>query len=465
MQKIISYLKYPFSNRFLPIFLFFCGFIIRIYCSFFNGDGDMEHFKAWSKLVHENELIRMYSKSDLILKNQKTITIREAFNKNRVYVEYKPSNYWRTRYMIMYPPISILPIYLSSKLYYNYLYKVQIKGIDNFSINIFNVLLSIILYILIYSLLVKYSIISLKHLLFGYWLNPIFLIDSPIQGYNNIWVYLFLFLIFFFIFKNKLNIVFILLSLLFWTKPQGALIFPIVLLSYYNSRDYFVIIFKAISIFILISFFVLYIPIQEGYLMSYILGSTSALTSLQDWSIPVLSARSWNFWWLFGFLRGNFSNNIISLTSFQKYFGFKASLISYAIYFTCLMFTFFKLKNHLLKFNAKVILVFTALVCYNTIILNVQYNQFIIIIPFLLYFTLYDTKIRKFTFPLLFFYFAQIIFNGGFGRDFVIPIDFLQSNGLIVYFNIIIIIATIISIYLIFLLHRKLITTLSVKPL
>src|SRR3990172_3004181 len=102
------------------VVLFSAGLIIRIVGLFSLGNPDMEHFKAWAILTQLNGLERMYSISDaeLYAKTSEDGSIIESFNSNRTKVQFVPlAGYSRTEYMVMYPPVSVYFLHLSSTAY------------------------------------------------------------------------------------------------------------------------------------------------------------------------------------------------------------------------------------------------------------------------------------------------------------------------------------------------------------
>ena len=132
----------------------------------------------------------MYSKSDAELikyAKEKNVSIVESFNKNRNYIKFTPQkNYWRTKYMVMYPPISEVFLYSSGYLHYLMSKNFNNNRQFNFLINLPLLILGLFIFYILNSsfnsnvLDSKYSFIP-----FVYWLNPIFILDSPVQGYNN----------------------------------------------------------------------------------------------------------------------------------------------------------------------------------------------------------------------------------------------------------------------------------------
>jgi hypothetical protein len=412
------------------LILFFIGLLIRIIGSFGYGDGDMEHFKAWAVLTSKDGIISMYSKSDSEIINyakEKNISIIQAFNDNRKYINFKPEKkYWRQEYMIMYPPVSEYLLFISGKMHSIFYNNFENNRAFNFFVNLPILILSIIIFLFLSSFKLgnndledKMSIIP-----FLYWLNPIFILDSPIQGYNNTLIFfLGLLAIYFYQVKKSNFITSIFGTLIFWSKPQGILIFPLIcFIIFFTSNSKFRAIKQIISGFSIITTLILFYPLLNGYCISYILGSFSSIVSLDSWSLTLLSARSWNIWWLLSYFDSGMASMEISISLFNKIHNINIAYFSSLIFIFLIsysLFLFYKSKNKSLNY-----ILFLFLSCfsyYNMFMLNVQYNQFIIFIPIVIYFGVLAPELFHFSLVICSFYLLQIFYYGGFGRDIGSP--------------------------------------------
>ncbi len=470
MTKNYNILLKSISPKKYLIF-FLVGLVLRIVASFGYGDGDMEHFKSWAVLTNKEGLVSMYSKSDADLikySKEKKVSIIESFNSNRKYIHFIPKKkYWRVEYMIMYPPISEVVLYSSGFLHKLWSNDFENNRLFNFLINLPMLILSLLIFYLLNSLFKNHHLIGSRYSLlpFLYWLNPIFILDSPIQGYNNTIIFLLGLLAIIFYKKNKIELVVIIATLIFWSKPQGILLFPLFCFIIYFTSTSRILALKQIFFGSLsMSFIVLLIPILNGYGLSYLLGSISAVFSLDTWSVTVLSARSWNFWWLMSYFDSNLSTMEVSISKFNQIHFLNIGLFSYVIFILLIsyfLFLFIKLKNK--NLSSVMFLFLASLLCYNMFMLNVQYNQFIIFIPFVLYFSVVLPELFYYSLMICVFYFSQIFYYGGLGRDIGTPAGLVNRLNLNSFFNSIIIFCTILIFILWVIYLRKIYNNLKVN--
>ena len=449
---MFNLLKHKISKKKYLLF-FLIGLILRLVASFGYGDADMEHFKSWAVLTNKVGLIRMYSKSDAELikySKEKNVSIVESFNKNRNYIKFTPQkNYWRTKYMVMYPPISEVFLYSSGYLHYLMSKNFENNRQFNFLINLPLLILGLFIFYILNSsfnsnvLDSKYSIIP-----FVYWLNPIFILDSPVQGYNNTLILLLCLLAFLCYLQKKNVLVIILGTIIFWSKPQGILLYPLFCYIIYSTTSSKTIAIKKIVFSsLLASVVVLIIPLINGYCISYILGSISAIFSLDTWSITVLSARSWNIWWLISYFDSGLNKMEVPISTFNQIHSIKVNIIANLIFLSgILYFSFLYYKFKIKDIKSAMFLFLGSLFCYNMLMLNVQYNQFIIFIPFVLYFAIVIPDLFYYGLAICFFYFSQIFYYGGLGRDFGLPIGLIMRLNIVNAFHFFIIFFTLLII-------------------
>ena len=424
-----------FSKKYFK-FLFLFGLIFRLTLSFSNGNGDMEHFKAWAVLSNKEGLIKMYGESDEnMIKYSKSnkISLFKTFNNTRKKTKFDAYNYKRDYYVIMYPPISLYFTFISGKYYYYYFQNFKNSNWFNFFINLPMIFLSSFFFIFLFKFLKKEKNKYTYILPLIFWMNPITLLDSPIQGYNNILFILILFIFLINLRNNKIMIGSILAAILIFTKPQGIICLPILFyyLFFNGNRRYII---KSIIYFLLTILLILLPAIVNGYLLSNILGSFSAILFLENWSNIVLSARSWNFWWIFSSILEK--NPTYSVNNFIEKYHFNVKLLAHLLFILHILISFFyfhKFKNK--NINLIFLLFISIAFGYNMFELNVQYNQFYIFIPFMILFLFENILFFKFTISIWTLYFLQLFVYGGIGNDLNTPYGYFSNLGISRYFN------------------------------
>ena len=219
------------SKKGLVLLLAF-GFIIRFVGLFGLGDADMEHFKSWVVLTQSYGIPMMYSVSDSALfayAQQQHLSLVDSFNALRTWVDFVPlAGYSRTKYMVMYPPVSVYILNISGIAYELISPALQNSRLFNAFVSFPMLLVSIGISWMIFAFLKQENRTLAVASALLFWLNPIVLLDSTIQGYNNPIVILILLLGLICLYRRKYFLAVCLAALGFWVKPQGILLVPLV---------------------------------------------------------------------------------------------------------------------------------------------------------------------------------------------------------------------------------------------
>ena len=320
------------------IFLFLFGFLLRIIGSFGYGDGDVEHFKAWTVLTNESGLVGMYSEPDSILMRNSIdadTSLLASFIANRRKITFNPSlDYWRSEYIVMYPPVSEVFLFISGGLQRQIVGNLENSRWSNFFVNMPMVVFACLIFVLLLKLSNHgsngefFSVIP-----FFYWLNPIFLLDSPVQGYNNTLIFFLGLLSVLFVKKQRYLLALGTATLILWAKPQGIVILPLIFyVLVLDSDKKILMLAKGGLVVMIVSCLILLVPLLNGYFWSYLFGSASAVFFLDTWSTILITARTWNFWYIFGFFFSDLREMNIELKVLSEALGINIKLVSYTLF-------------------------------------------------------------------------------------------------------------------------------------
>ncbi len=409
-----------FSRKRL-LLLFSIGLVVRMVGMFGLGDGDMEHFKAWTTLTHTYGVERMYSASDAELiarARERHQSTEDSFNSLRTRVTIQPLDFDRTEYMVAYPPGSVYLLHLSGMAYKVISPEMHNSRLFNAFINFPMLIVSIAITWLIFVFIRRENPkLAVAAALF-YWLNPIVLMDSTIQGYNNPLIALVNLLVLICLYRRSYLAAVCLTSLGLLIKPQAILLIPIVAIvclreTKVRKWPVYLVSGVAVALVFLLPF------LMSGYLISSLFGATFALRSLEQ----VLSPRSWNLWWPLHVVTYNlFGVEMVRLPNFTERFGVDPKIIgSVAMILVCgasLVQLYRKLAEQRLYIFFCMVMFGYA---YTMVQVNVQYNQFFVFIPMLLLIALVNQRLFAMTIVLSIPWLIQLFTYGGLGRDFCCP--------------------------------------------
>ncbi|MBI4456227.1 MAG: hypothetical protein HY644_10045 [Acidobacteria bacterium] len=414
--------------------LFSIGLAIRIAGMFGLGDGDMEHFKAWTTLIHTYGLERTYSAPDreLIARaRERNVSLVESFNSLRTWVTIEPLAFSERNYMVIYPPGSVYPLYLSGLAYKRISPEMRNSRLFNAFINFPMLLLSLGVTWLMF-LFIRHNHHGLAvATAMMYWLNPIVLLDSTIQGYNNPIIALINLGALVSLYRSRYLLAVCLTTLGVLVKPQAMILLPIVAivcLRETKARTWPVYALAgAVTALVFLSPFVL-----NGYTLSSLLGTTFAARSLDQWTLPVLSARCWNLWWpTHVAIYSLFGVKAVQLSEFTARFGANPRVLgSVAMVLVCAA----SLVQLYRQLPQRRIYIFLCMImmgyAYTMVQVNVQFNQFFVFIPALLMIALANQRLFTTSVVIMIPWLAQLVVYGGLGRDFCCPSTVFGRLGL-----------------------------------
>ena len=359
--------------------------------------------------------------------------IVSSFKRLRTKIHFSPlDGYWRDEYMVMYPPGSVYLLYVSGLAY-------RLVSPEMANTRLFNVFIGAPM-VLAAGLVAwfVYRFVRREHdeataraTALVYWLSPVTLLDSTFQGYNNPIFALLSVAALTSAYRGLGAVAVVLTTLAIWTKPQGlllALVIAVVLVRDGSWQKWpgYVAMGIAVSGAILLPFLV------TGYALSSVLGATAALRSLGEWSIEVLSARSWNLWWPVQFVVGQVAGlEAIQLPGFQARFHLDARRIGSALMLIVWVVSLWKLWVELPRRRVYVFLCFVMMgLAYSMVQVNVQYNQFMVFMPVLGLVSLTDRRLFAAWAVFSIVGALQLVSYGGFGRDLCCVPEALARAGL-----------------------------------
>lgn len=420
-------------NKKSVFLIIFTGAIIRFFGAFLYGTADMEWWKAYGTYSVHHGFIDIYGRKDseILSLYGKKFPINEIISKTQRIIPYPSYKTYYTEYPFHQPPIYIYSIAISSWIYSIISPDVPNNRFFNFFINIEPILSSIIISLGIWKIV---SVIrnSREGAIAGllYWIHPLVILNSPIQGYRDPMVALFALASIYFLYKKNLNLSFIFLACSSLVKPQGILIAPVVIacgLTIYSLRKNLIAwIYGILSVAILSFPFIV-----NNYGLSMILGisaiskSTEYLSGAPDiWLIVQYIITAWqnthnihNF--MIKLATQPFSHVIIE--GISKRIGFNIELIGFVFLFIFTVLNIYFLYKRLRNGKIKSVFLFSALQVYGytQLRVGVQINHYFTLIPLLTVSFFVFPKIRKtYTIVCTIFFLYDLAFYG-LGRDSV----------------------------------------------
>jgi len=430
-QRIKSY------NSKIIIILIFTFLLMRLILGTCYGTQDVEWWKAWSVESVTNGLTNVYGASDseIINKYKEGKTTKEVLESTQKIIHYKPKDYERVEYKVTQPPIYIYSLYIVGNLYQVVSPSMENNRLFNFFLNLIPAFFSILTTFVIYLFVKSISTREIAILTAGaYWLSPLVLLNSPIQGYFDPIIAFFVTASFILLYKKHLSLSYVFLVLGVLSKPTAIIVFPVLfwigLKDYPFKKNLIAWFFSFITVLIILLPFIL-----NGRALSVFQGVWSINESSQD-----LSRQSMNLWWLVQYswtaIHNLYSSDISSVSAIMggpgsnwindipsillgNILGFNVQNIGFILWglFTILNLWFISVKIHS---DRKAIFVAAGLQIYAYFILRVgvQTNHYFVLIP--LFCIVSMLSFNKFKYYLLIsaIFLMQDFLIYGFGRDF-----------------------------------------------
>jgi hypothetical protein len=271
------------------------GLALRLLTAPAWGTQDIEWWKAWSSHVVKDGLRDVYgsaSDAEIVELVAEGKTYPEIRSETQTTIHFKARHYKRTRYVLTQPPVYIYSISASTWLYSLFSPELENDRWFNASLNGPPIVYSALLALLIGWAAGRFLAPNLAvPAALLYWLNPLVILNSPVQGYQDPLCILFGTAALVALYERKLTLSVVLFVTSTLTKPQGVLMLPVIALVGVlehgfraNLRAWLAGVATGV---------VLGLPfILMGRFFSVIVGVLSIADSSQD-----LTRQTLNLWW------------------------------------------------------------------------------------------------------------------------------------------------------------------------
>ena len=420
------------------------GLLIRIGGGFLYGTQDMEWWKAWASFSTQYGVVEMYSTvpdRDIIRMLREGKPRAEVRKLTQRLIHYQPFGYWRTEYVVPQPPAYLYPIDVSGRLYRLVSPTLENKRLFNWFLNLEPFLSSALV-----ALAIGFFVASISTQRAGvvaglvYWLNPLVLLNSPVQGYRDPMMVLFATLSIIALYRRNLIYSMAFLVCSFMTKPQGVLIAPVVILVgvYEHSwKQNMKALLAAGATAILICL--------PYILTGHFLGLLQSVLSITDVSVD-LSRQSLNLWWPIQYvtnayglhtgvsaLLGSHINvfNDYPISKFYSKTGINPRGVGLFFFASFTIFNLWFIRR-LIRIDRRLLFLAAAMQVYAYFILNagVQTNHYFLIVPLLTIAWACDLLNTRFAVLIVAIFFLQDFIFYGLGRDWNVGRQALISASL-----------------------------------
>jgi len=439
-QRAFDYSKRLDQKKF--VFLLLAGLLVRLIGSFLYGTQDMEWWKAWGVYATQQSLTGIYGTTDqeifdLWREGQcQPLALKEglAVLPTQTIVHFASYRYFRTEYILTQPPLYIYSLDVFTRLYGMISPELANNRVFNFFINLEPIISSAVLAWLIslfVSNLANRSTGKLAGLV--YWLNPLVILNAPIQGYRDPLCALFTVISVVMLYRKNLSLAFVCLALAFMYKPQGVLIAPVVVLvglreHRFNRNLLAWIVAGLTSLAVCLPYII----------TNHFLGLVQGVLSITQMSSD-LSRQAMNIWWPVQYLANahvlitekgvsilqaltGYDGRVINdlpISKFESMMHVNAGTIGFALLGVFTIINLWYVWRRL-QSDRNSIIIAAALQIYGYFILRagVQINHYFILIPlFTLLAFLNAISLRRYLMICSIFFIQDWIFYG-FGRDF-----------------------------------------------
>lgn len=403
--------------------------VVRLLTSFFYGTQDVEWWKAWYSAIDNKGITRVYGTSDSV--NLSLLEQNWSFKQIRDSTQYlhgfSANDYFRSKYPVTQPPFYIYHVYIAGSLYKMVDPELTNNRIYNFFLNIIPVLYSLLTALLIFLFLRstgQKELAGYTSLL--YFINPLVLLNSPIQGFWDPILAFYVLLSLVFLYGRYLYLAAASLTLAVLFKPTAVIILPVFLSIVIIDYSFFKCI-KGLLVAILTGLLLAIPYILDDHMIGMILG----VTSIVDYSNDI-SRQSLNLWWslqyYMNFIQSNTTSvvdlllgqnfnwqNDVQASHFQF---FNLKLLSLVLFILATIRNLYMLPK-LMRVNRLYVFYFVFIQSYIYFIfrIGVQSNHYYIMFVFLSVIALIKSELFKvYLVVLCIFLFQDLIFYG-FGRD------------------------------------------------
>lgn len=250
------------------------------------GTQDMEFWKAYATYSARHGVATIYGSTDdvILAKYRSGLNFNDVVRDTQTVIPFKPYSYFREVYTCVQPPLYVYPLAIVGNVYE----AIDASMTNRRSFNALINLAAIFASVLIALLLLRFA--GSKAALI-YWLNPLVILNSPVQGYLDPFVVLFTTASVLAVAHRRLPLAYAALTAAVLTKPQGVLIAPVIVVAgllQHSLRDHV----RAAACAALVALVAFAPFIATSHTLSVLQG---VLTIEQNES--ALSLQALNLWW------------------------------------------------------------------------------------------------------------------------------------------------------------------------
>lgn len=423
------------------------GLLVRLALSPLYGSQDMEWWKAWGSYAVTQGVTRVYGAPDeqILGAWREGKDFPEILRDTQAVIAFQPYRYFRTEYRVLQPPVYVYSLYVSTRLYQVVSPSLENGRLFNIFINLQPILASAVMAWLIAGFLT--TVVSAEAGRLGgmlYWLNPLVILNSPVQAYQDPLCVLLATLSVMALHRRHLPHAVMYLALAALTKPQGILIAPIVvavgLLEHRLSRNVGAwLVGAGTGVVVSLPY------LLEGRLLSVVTGVWSIGQASTD-----ISRQALNLWWPVQYAvnavralgTGDFSTFAVvagggtcwqcdvQASVFTSSLGFPVSWIGLGMLAAFTVANLLTVRKFVQQ-DRRVILTAAVLQVYAYFMLRVgvQVNHYFLLVPLLTLTLLpHSASIRLYAWICALFCLQDLIFYG-LGRDLNVGVALLSRGS------------------------------------
>jgi len=434
------------TPRFL-LLLWLAGLGVRLATAFLYGTQDMEYWKGWGDYLVHHRLSDIYGATDQEIVTLWTAgrTIPEITAATQRPIPFRDVRYYSVRgYPICQPPLLLYSLYPGA-----WLYRLFDPGMPNgywfnFFTNLQPIFFSWITALIIGRITrMQYGVPIGRVAALAFWLNPLVILNTPVQGYQDILCSMLSMLAVIGAFQKRPIATWGFLAMALLVKPWAFFVAPAVIWVALREQGrkgnlIGILAAAAVSVLICLPFLV------TSHFLSMILGVISLSVHARKLSLQAL-----NLWWPVQYaanlavLMRDYGLSVWSAQSqaavfedvptagFSQRFGVPASGIATALWlgFSILNFMWMRAKTNL---DRRVVILGCALQAYGWYLFRtgLQGHQSFILVPVLSLVMFASPELWRRYIVIIAILFSQELLFYGFGRDFNPGRDMLFGLGL-----------------------------------
>ena len=300
--------------------LFSLGLALRLVFGFCQGTQDMEWWKIWARESVQHGLTRIYGPTDaeVIQHWRNGASLREIHDASgkKVRSDGYAVHYSREVFPVVQPPVYLFALHAAASVYDLLRPGLPNTRWFNFAINTLTLLASFGIALVIYRFTLQAAgreSAIMAALLF--WLNPLVLLNAPVQGYLDQLSALFVVLSIVSVAARNLVWSWVFLTVAVLTKPQAVLITPLVFLAGLQTSSW-----KSNVIAWMSAGMTAVVICSPWILTGRFLGLPVAVSQVAQYP-DALTVESLNAWWPLNYAIGVRSSMAEGSTFLAAFFG------------------------------------------------------------------------------------------------------------------------------------------------